>query len=90
MKRKYEYGVCNIENPNHSDFKLLQTLLGGHICLEAINLVDKCYYKSFNQKLKEKERKEKEGEQNKAIAIGSALAIGVLGAFIAFKKKFGF
>jgi len=58
--------------------------------LEATNLVDKCYYKAYNQKMKEKERREKDEDQNKTIAIGSALAIGVLGALYAFRKRLGF
>ena len=40
--------------------------------------------------MKEKERREKDEDQNKTIAIGSALAIGVLGALYAFRKRLGF
>jgi len=40
--------------------------------------------------MKEKELKEKEDEATKTIAIGSAVAIGILGGLIAFRKKLGF
>jgi len=87
--RKYEYGICDIENPSHSDFRLLQTLLGGHICIEAINLVDNDYYKKYHRDLKKKLRvEEEEKEKQKNLGIGAALALGALGFVLAFKKKF--
>jgi len=59
--REYTWGICNIEDPNHSDFTLLQTLLGGYICMQAIQLTH-FFYKQYHKKVKEQKeelRKEK-------------------------------
>lgn len=35
--RKYNWGICNIENPEHSDFLILYQLLIGHFSLDLVN-----------------------------------------------------
>jgi len=84
--REYTWGVCNIENPNHSDFTLLQTLLGGHICLEAIQLTH-FFYKDYFKKLKEKRKNEEEEEKKRNMGVGALVAFGIFGALFAIKKK---
>lgn len=84
--RQYPWGTCNIENPEHSDFVLLQTLLGGHICLEAIEMTG-YYYKDFIKKLKkDKQKKQEEKDANAKIGVGVAAVIG-LAAFLGWKKS---
>mmetsp|Transcript_31105 Transcript_31105/g.28307 ORF Transcript_31105/g.28307 Transcript_31105/m.28307 type:complete len:105 (-) Transcript_31105:326-640(-) len=82
--REYSWGICNIENPDHSDFTLLSTLLGGHICLEAIQLTD-YYYKRYFKKRKEKEKKE--DTDYAKYGIGALLIGSALGIIVAAKKK---
>lgn len=88
--REYVWGVCNIENPNHSDFKLLQSLLGGFICFDAVQNT-RHYYKEYKNSVKERKKREEENEkQKKQIGIGAAVVIGVLGTAFALKNKFTF
>jgi len=68
---------------------LLQTLLGGHICLEAIQLTH-FFYKDYFKKIKEKKKQEAEEEKKKSIGIGALVAFGVFGAYMAIKKKLQF
>jgi len=86
--REYPWGLCNIENPQHSDFMLLRTLLGGHICHEAIHLTDICY-KSYKSDQKRRQRKQKEEEaQLTKLGVGAAVTVmGIAGAYFAVKKK---
>lgn len=34
--RIYKWGVCNIEDPEHSDFNLLYSVLIGHLSMDLI------------------------------------------------------
>ena len=84
LNRQYPWGLCNIENPEHSDFVLLQSLLGGHICHEAIQLTHFSYKTYFKeQKTVQKESMEK--EKNKK--VGAIIAVTLMGAFLTLGKK---
>ena len=61
--RKYSWGTCNIENPEHSDFPMLYSLLIGHFSLECIKLAD-YFYNDYIEKLKLKRRKRKTREDD--------------------------
>jgi len=85
--RKYSWGVCNIENPTHSDFLLLYHLLGGHICLECIKSTD-LYYKNYSRRIKEeKKKRSKDNERKRSLGIGAMLALGLIGTVMTIKKK---
>ena len=59
--RKYPWGVCDLNNPNHSDFALLCKLLIGHFFQPAVESTkDKAHFmiSKYKQKLKlQKQRK---------------------------------
>lgn len=64
-------------------------MLGGHICIEAINLVENDFHKKYNRDLKKKLKlEEEEKEKQKNIGIGAAIGLGVLGVVLALKQKF--
>lgn len=85
--REFPWGLCNIENPQHSDFMLLRTLLGGYICHEAIEQTN-FYYKNYLAKLKEKQ-KSKQGlaDATKKIGFGAMVVVGLVGAYFATDRK---
>jgi septin family protein len=86
--REYPWGLCNIENPQHSDFMLLRTLLGGHIYHEAIALTESTYknYK-HDQKKRQKKQKNEEDLMTK-VRLGAAVTVlGLAGTYFAVKKK---
>lgn len=85
--REFPWGLCNIENPLHSDFMLLRTLLGGHVCQEAMEQTN-YYYKNYLTNVKEKQKMKKEKvETTKKIGLGAIVVVGLVGAFFAADKK---
>lgn len=72
--RKYNWGVCNIENPNHCDFLLLYKLLIGYFSMEMIKITDYFYKKHLDKNI----RKKKQEEENKIVKFG----FGVIAVFI--------
>ena len=77
--------MCNIENPDHSDFSLLHQLLGGHICLDCHKLTN-IYYKDYFNKIKKENKKKEKIESSHHFGLGAVFAIGVMG-LIALKKR---
>jgi len=67
---------------------LLRTLLGGHICHEAISLTNSAY-KNYKSDLKRRQRKQKEEDDLVTkVSLGAAVtALSLAGAYIAVKKK---
>lgn len=84
--REYSWGICNIEDPNHSDFSLLQTLLGGFICDEAITQTN-YYYKNYFLRQKQKLELMEEREKKKNLGVGALFAVGLLSAVVLAKDK---
>lgn len=87
--REYPWGLCNIENPQHSDFMLLRTLLGGHIYHEATALTE-IIYKNYKHDLKKRQKKQKNEEDLMTkVSLGAAVtALSLAGAYFAVKNKY--
>ena len=84
--REYPWGVFNVESPEHSDFGILQNVLGGYIYMEAIQLTNNYYYKRYLERIKAKATKEKEHQTMlKNLGTGAICAVGLLG--FAFLSK---
>lgn len=66
---------------------LLRTLLGGHVCQEAMAQTN-YYYKNYLTNVKEKQKMKKEKvETTKKIGLGAIVVVGLVGAFFAADKK---
>ncbi|EAS01103.2 septin protein (macronuclear) [Tetrahymena thermophila SB210] len=83
--RKYPWGICKIEDPEHSDFLLLYQLLIGYFIADLKKLTD-IIYKQYLKKKKKQIKEEKKNKQNqKLIGGGVALAIAGLLGFIKYQ-----
>ncbi|KAL4481531.1 hypothetical protein ABPG74_007620 [Tetrahymena malaccensis] len=69
--REYKWGICDIKNPDHSDFMLLYTSLIGYFSTKLIKLAD-VYSKSYfnQQKKKQNQIKDHNSKIEKGIALG--------------------
>jgi len=86
--REYPWGIFNVEDPEHSDFGLLQNVLSGYIYMEAIQLINNYYYKKYLDRIKERIAKEKEHQNRlKTFGTGALCAVGLIGfAFLSNSK----
>jgi septin family protein len=86
--RKYSWGVCNIDNPEHSDFALLYNLLIGHFSLECIRLTE-MFHSNYNESVKKKSKRAKKIQTERLKTLGTtALVVGIMSAAaIVFKDK---
>lgn len=80
INREYSWGICNAEDPNHSDLSLLQGLLSGYVCYEAVSQVHNCFYKDYFNKRKQ-EKNQVEEEKKKNVGMCALLALSLLGVF---------
>lgn len=85
--REYSWGICNAEDPNHSDFTLLQALLGGYICYDAILLTHNYCYKGYFERIKAKKKLIEKEEKMKNLGVGALCAVGLVGAYVMAKEK---
>lgn len=83
--REYSWGVCDIENPEHSDFLMLSNLLGGYICFDCIGITNSLYH----QYLKREKKKNNNLTRADIIKKGTfgigALTMGAFGAYMYLK-----
>eukprot|EP01017_Pseudomicrothorax_dubius_P006486 TRINITY_DN11852_c0_g1_i3.p1 TRINITY_DN11852_c0_g1~~TRINITY_DN11852_c0_g1_i3.p1 ORF type:complete len:541 (+),score=82.85 TRINITY_DN11852_c0_g1_i3:34-1656(+) len=87
--RKYSWGICDIDNPEHSDFRLLYYLLIGYFSVELVKLSDS-YYADYQKMMrkKDKKRRKREDESKKLLASAvTAVAFCVFGAGVFLKNK---
>ncbi|CAG9332801.1 unnamed protein product [Blepharisma stoltei] len=91
--RAYEWGFCDVDDKNTSDFSILSRLLMGHFVDYAIN-VSKRMHKNNLREIKNKTRNQKQAKQElfvnssyiKGLAIGVIGTIGI-GGFLLMKKN---
>ncbi len=80
--RVYNWGICNIENPNHCDFSLLYNLLIGHYCLNLIESVNDGFFPLFIERRKRKKRLKKQKQDSEIKLIGFSIFMVIGGSIV--------
>ncbi|KAL4495024.1 hypothetical protein ABPG72_015724 [Tetrahymena utriculariae] len=84
--RKYPWGICKIEDPEHSDFLLLYQLLIGYFITDLKKLTD-FIYKQYLKKKKKQIKEEKKSKQIQQKLIGGGVAFAIAGLLGIIKYK---
>jgi len=79
--REYHWGLCDIQNSDHSDFTLLSKLLIGHFMLPSMKAT-----KTLNRPVVPKEAHQESGLKRKTLVLVSALSAVTLGVLSLFRK----
>ncbi|EAS04011.2 septin protein (macronuclear) [Tetrahymena thermophila SB210] len=85
--REYKWGICDIKNPEHSDFMLLYTSLIGYFSTKLIKLADVYQNSYFNQKKKQQKIKEKENKIEKGILFAGLFSAAAAYIYTKFQKN---
>ncbi|KAL4450828.1 hypothetical protein ABPG74_011670 [Tetrahymena malaccensis] len=78
--RKYPWGICKIEDPEHSDFLLLYQLLIGYFITDLKKVTD-IFYKQYLKKKKKQIKEEKKNRKIQQKLIGGGVAFALAGLF---------
>eukprot|EP01017_Pseudomicrothorax_dubius_P048018 TRINITY_DN8678_c0_g1_i1.p1 TRINITY_DN8678_c0_g1~~TRINITY_DN8678_c0_g1_i1.p1 ORF type:complete len:429 (-),score=54.31 TRINITY_DN8678_c0_g1_i1:163-1449(-) len=81
--RKYRWGVCSLENPDHSDFMLLYSLLIGHFSLACIRKAA-MYTSALKRRL---EKRPNSTPSFNTAHFGSILTLGALSLGVLWLKE---
>lgn len=79
--REYHWGLCDIQNPAHSDFTLLSKLLIGHFMLPSMKAT-----KVLTRQVGPQEARQESGLKRKTLVLVSALSVVTLGVLSLFRK----
>ena len=74
--RRFHWGVCDVENPAHSDFSLLCKLLIGPFILPSVREA-----KVLTKKIAERDMKHSEDDRKTALTVVSVMSAVALGLF---------
>lgn len=88
--RKYSWGVCDIENPEHSDFMLFYSLVVGYLSFQLISRTDTLFELYQEEKIVPSSGSLSGGRLSGGMELGFGIAmgVGVLGAVSILFKKF--
>lgn len=89
MGRKYSWGICEIENPNHTDFQLFYNLLIGYFsfpCKKLTEIFYENYFEKKKIKLLKQIKKDKSGHSKLEFGLGLVLGFGLVGTLYANKR----
>lgn len=89
--RKYSWGVCDIENPEHSDFLLFYGLIIGYLSFQLIARTDTLYEYYFENKRQRVRNNNERTDRVRSfeMGLGIALGVGMLGMLGYVFKKVG-
>lgn len=90
--RKYSWGICDIENPEHTDFLLLYGLVIGYLSTPCIQRTDTLYELYFERQRSKKLYEYKESQSRllgNDFGLGFAVGIGLIGVMGFVAKKIG-
>ncbi|KRX06260.1 P-loop containing nucleoside triphosphate hydrolase [Pseudocohnilembus persalinus] len=88
--RNYKWGQVNLQDPDHSDFNLLYTLLIGHLSVDLINNTNYFFLQYCKQKSDDEQQLvKKEEDSRNLILIGTiaTLSLAVTSFFMKYKQK---
>jgi len=90
-RRKYSWGVCDIENPDYTDFLLFYNLLIGYLYFPLKERTKVLYdlYQDNKMMLVEQRHGCADKKDNFMVdfGLGMAMGVGILGAITLFAKK---
>ncbi|KAL4486147.1 hypothetical protein ABPG72_012200 [Tetrahymena utriculariae] len=84
--REYKWGICDIKNPEHSDFMLLYTSLIGYFSTKLIKLADVYEKMYFVQKKKNIKKEDKNNKIEKGLLFVGLLSATAAAAGVFFNK----